>query len=148
MPLTKDELLRPKYKVIDKYPGMELEPFHVGQIITLQPHKEGYEDVFIHIPIKHIPGSYMRQSFFDLYPNLFKRMLWYEGLEYTDLPLFLNVNYKTGIQFHKVNQWLHKIGEQFVYEYQNEKGLLLRETTGGTIPADEFEYQSYITQKQ
>lgn len=74
--MSTEELLMPRYKVTDIWPGMHVEPFHLGQIVILQPHKEDDAEGFIYVPNKHIPKSFMWQSFFALYKNLFKKLEW------------------------------------------------------------------------
>lgn len=87
--MTKEELLRPRYKVIAKWPGMEAEPFHFDQIITLQRHVSEDGNEFIHVPIKHMPNSYMRQGFFDNYPHLFQPLQWWEERKPEDMPEYV-----------------------------------------------------------
>lgn len=88
---TVEELLKPRYKVIVPWPGMEVEPFALGQIVTLQKHPSDEEEGFIHIPLKHIPGSYMREQFFLNYPHLFRKLEWWEERAPEDMPKYVKV---------------------------------------------------------
>jgi hypothetical protein len=85
--MTKEELLAPRYKIIAPYPGMEAEPFHLEQIITLTKNEI---NEWIHIPIRHIPGSYMREGFFESFPHLFKQLHWAEDRKIEDMPEYLH----------------------------------------------------------
>lgn len=90
---AKEYLLIPRYKVKDKYPGMELEPFYVGQIITLQWHREEDDDDcaegYVHVPNKHMPRSFMWQSFFDLFPNIFEPLPWWSDRKVEEMPEYV-----------------------------------------------------------
>jgi hypothetical protein len=96
--MTPEQLLVPRIKVIDKYPGMEAEPFYVGQIITLTMHES---DGYIHIPLKHIPGSYMRKEFFETFPNIFQPLPWYLDRKQEDMPAFIKCDERVW----KIKEW-------------------------------------------
>lgn len=131
MPLTKEQLLIPRYKVIADYPGNGLE---VGTIMTPAPDWKDFT-------IKFWSESYSK------FPHLFKLLPWWCDRNAEDMPDYLRINYGNGPVLCKVNQWMHKIGEQMVFEYY-KNGLPLRETTQGTEPITEEEYNEYINQKQ
>lgn len=141
MPLTKEQLLIPRYKVKDKYPGMEAEPFRIGQIITLQWHKEvdgnDYKEGFIHIPIKYIPRSFMWQSFFDLFPNIFEPLPWWSDRKPEDMPDFLFCPAKKS--YYIVEEW----GLDSFVIYGRTKRQYCN-----YLPATKEEYTAYINQKQ
>lgn len=132
---TVEELLRPRYKVSDKWPGMHTEPFHVGQIITLQPHKEEDADGFIYIPDKHMPRSFMWQSFFDLYKNLFQPLPWWSEREISDMPEYVK----------HVNGSVHKVIAH------GDNGARLEGSYWAVYknltPATLAEYEQYLQQK-
>lgn len=83
--MTLIELLSPRYKVIAPWPGMDAEPFHLGQVVTLQRHVIEDGHIWIHMPIKHMPNSYMRQEFFDNFSHLFKKLEWWEDRKPEDM---------------------------------------------------------------
>lgn len=135
--MNTNELLFPRYKVTALWPGMEAEPFRLEQMVTLRPHKDDEGECFIHIPDKHIPGSYMRQGFFDKYPHLFKKLEWWEERAIEDMPEYLNCPSRK--MFFKVESW-HKsyfiIDGRQKMQYRNY------------IPATLAEYEDYINQKE
>lgn len=89
--MTPEELLRPRYKVVATWPCMQLEPFRLGQIVTLQPHKEEDAEGFIYMPYMHKPGKFMWQSFFTLFPHLFKELQWWEERKPEEMPEYVKV---------------------------------------------------------
>lgn len=97
--MTTEQLLAPRFKVKEKYPGMEAEPFRLEQIITLTKHET---DGWIHIPIKHIPGSYMRIGFFESFPNIFEPLPWWKERKIEDMPEYVK-HTKRGVVL-KVNE--------------------------------------------
>lgn len=157
MPLTKEALLIPRYKVKDKYPGMEAEPFHLGQIITLKWHKEiDGDDIaegYIHVPIKHMPRSFMWQSFFDLYPNIFQLLPWWSDRRLEDMPVYLRiidrptlVPVEIGSIVKVFSHFTSSVGES------NKNGCQVfgRDymSYSRSEPATEADYNAYINQKQ
>lgn len=135
--MSTENLLLPRYKVIATWPGMHAEPFHLGQIISLQPYEDEDYKGFIHIPIKHIPGSFMREGFFSGYPHLFKKLEWWEERAIDDMPEYLSCPSRK--MFFKVESW-HKsyfiIDGRQKMQYRNY------------IPATLAEYEQYINQKE
>lgn len=132
-------LLIPRYRVKDIWPSMELEPFRLGQIVTLQWHKaEGY----IHVPIKHIPGSYMRQGFFDKFKNLFEPLPWYAERKEEDMPEY--IRFKQDGAVFKIEHWDMKILFGFV-DLKNRRGcgLTTFKPEYGYDPATEADYLVY-----
>ena len=158
--MTPKELLIPRIKVIDKYPGMECEPFHLGQIITMTWH---VEDGWIHTPVKHIPGSYMGILFFDNYPHLFRRLEWWEFREDNEVPEYVRITsvgctveqggvvkvIGTGI-YPDEGRELGNEGNRYVMiddKYLEEYGPT-RMNCRNCIPATETEYKEYLKQKE
>lgn len=160
------DLLAPRFKVIDKYPGMEVEPFHLGQIITLTMHES---DGWIHIPVKHIPGSYMRIGFFTNSPNLFQPLHWADERKIEDMPEYVKVISEdcakdTGI-YCKVYRWSEidnvlpnlkgQLGAE-IEEYQPDYLIRTEFNFPGQVygrliathllPATKEEYEAYVNQ--
>jgi hypothetical protein len=61
-----EDLMKPRYKVIAKWPGMGAEPFCLGQIVTLNLHAD---DGWIYTPRHRIRDSYVKIGFFNNYPH-------------------------------------------------------------------------------
>lgn len=144
MPLTKEQLLIPRYKVAATWPGMEVEPFRLHEIVTLTWHLEDDGEAWIHRPVKHILGSYMRQGFFEKYPHLFQPLPWWSDRKPEDMPMFI----KYGTIVLRVSKWLKGIADPLlpVDESGNSITALLRYSHA--LPATEEEYTAYINQKQ
>lgn len=145
MPLTKEQLLIPRYKVKDKYPGMELEPFYLGQIITLQWHREEDGEFstegFIHVPINHIPRSFMWQSFFELYKNIFEPLPWWSDRKPEDMPKYL----KDQAGVYSKATWDVSMK---LFTSDGELWHITENVMSFFEPATEEEYTAYINQKQ
>lgn len=135
MPLTKEQLLQKRFKFISPYPGSHWE---VGDIFE---HINNDIYAVAHYPVK------MLDVVLETYPHIFQPLPWWSGRKPEDMPGYLRINYGNGPVLCKVSQWMHKIGEQTVFEYY-KNGLALRETTKGTEPITEEEYNAYINQKQ
>lgn len=151
--MNTNELLYPRYKVIAPWPGMEAEPFRLEQIVTLRPHKDDEGECFIHIPDKHMPGSYMRRGFFDKFPHLFKKLEWWEERKIEEMPEYIKFT-NSGRVF-KISKWSKCIGgwnmhnevdgkdvtdcyASIEWHFQKEK----------SAPATLAEYEQYINQKE
>lgn len=155
MPLTKEQSLIPRYKVKDKYPGMEAEPFHLGQIITLQWHREEdgefSKEGFIHVPIKHMPRSFMWQSFFDLYPNIFKPLPWWSDRSLEDMPEYLRIIERPTLVSVEIGS-IVKVFKHFTSSFgePNKRGCQVFGrgfmSYSRSEPATKEEYTAYINQ--
>jgi len=83
--MNTEELLRPRYKVEEDWPGRR--DFEVGLIVTLDkdfsPQYKKYE-------IEDCQGkrSYIT-AFFDQFPRQFKKLKWYEDRKPEDMPEYL-----------------------------------------------------------
>lgn len=169
--MSTEELLKPRYKVIATWPGMHAEPFHLGQIISLQPYEDEDYKGFIHIPIKHIPGSFMREGFFSGYPHLFKKMEWFEERTIEEMPEYVKVIREDCIKdtglYCKVFRWtvfddkFPTVAGQYGAELEGYTPLYLVRTElnfAGQVygrlnafnlqPATIAEYEQYINQKE
>lgn len=142
MSKTVEELLLPRYKVVSPWPCMELEPFHVGQIVTLQKHPTDEGEGFIHIPIKHIPDSYMRQAFFENYPHLFNKLEWWLHRDPKEMPEYIKwpdtgmVAKVTRYQVDDNASWgVFFLDDDFSYHLMH------------AMPATEEEYNNYKAKK-
>lgn len=145
MPLTKEQLLIPRYKVIATWPGMEAEPFRLNQIVTLSAHicDEGLE--YIHIPINHMPGSYMRQGFFDKFPHLFQSSPWWSDREISDLPEYVKRSDGSVV---RVLHYGYSEGEGELYLVMDDLEIPSYMDYLNPQPSNLEEYTAYINQKQ
>lgn len=137
--MSTEELLFPRYKVIAIWPGMHLEPFALHQVVTLQPHKEEDTEGFIYIPYKHKPKNFMWESFFTLFPHLFKKLEWWEGRKPDEMPEY--VKYNDGI--YKVEKPL-----TIISGYIYTEGEVIEAPLKQTLPATLAEYEQYTNQNE
>ncbi len=118
--LSKEELLIPRYIVIDDYPG---SIFKIGTIITLDNLK---------LPKWYHPDfNYKEQRFFNYiedfnkYPKIFKKLFWYENRSEKDLPKYISVaNY-----FYKVKKYISNVAYLENYYKEYELGYYIKPAT-------------------
>jgi hypothetical protein len=124
--MTTEELLRPRYKVINIWPDMDKMALCQGEIITLDKQFVNKQACI------RIGDSALYDAFFDNYPHLFQHLEWWMERKPEDLPEYLQCpSRKT---FCKVDKW--------------DKGHFV---TGGKtkmqmcnyIPATEADYNSW-----
>lgn len=131
MPLSKQELLIPRYKVIADYPGSHEK---VGTIITLGLPNEhdGWDMVYLSENEHRLPK----------YPHIYKWLEWWEEREASDMPEYISyVSLTLKERFgddetktrlcRKCVGWFLKSGVW----YYNKFGLLY-----AVLPADESDY--------
>lgn len=123
--MSKEELLKPRYKVIADYPR---SAWRVGRII------EGY---FLNDLLKSEVD--MRK-----YPHLFKKLEWWEEITVMDLPDYIkwtSPGQNNSSSFFRVNNW---------YSSPNSFDIAGCDVDGGRLfikecqPATEQEYNDYI----
>lgn len=134
--LTKEELLRPRIKVIAPYPNM---PYKLGEIVyrdegtligTYQYDYKARTELFT-------PGC----NLFDDYPHLFKRLEWWEEREESELPKYVNYN-GAGI-IKEVKIW-YRFKAAYVNAHCTDG---FSHSARVIIPATEQEYLEYIKNK-
>lgn len=132
--MTKQELIRPRFKVITDYPDSCLE---VGEIISIL-------DADIFEPIE----------WWEKYPLQFKKLKWYEERTTLDMPDFVKV-ITPGCSLKQYS--IHEVDYWFCSDRGIFAGLTIPETTrthdeGETVtyhtiniePATEIEYNEYL----
>lgn len=147
MSKTVEELLKPRYKVINTWPGMAAEPFELDQIVNLEQHEEH----FIHTPLRHLPESYMREDFFKTFPHLFKKLEWHQERHIEDLPLYL----KDKDRIWKLKGWVtDMIGSPYPINFVDKEGdtdqfcsIAWHFRKDRMMPATEEEYNNYKSKK-
>src|SRR5690242_15646600 len=149
--ITPEELLRPRYKVIAIWPGMHIEPFRLNEIVTLQYYteEEGEDKAegFVYIPYKHKPKNFMWESFFTLFPHLFKKLEWYEERKTEEMPEYVKWDYNPKTD----NEDVKGLVEKVIKWVQDCHGVV---TSGSMViatchwlPATAAEYEQYINKK-
>ena len=94
-PLSAEELLRPRYKVIANYPN---SPYQLGDIFVANPHEDS-ELVSNRNPLQTMPAVYG-----SLYPAVFQKMHWWQDRANKELPLKLQA--QDGGEIFWVNRWV------------------------------------------
>jgi hypothetical protein len=124
--MNKDELLKPRYKVIADWPEMR-DRFKNQPIIILD--KEDEEGWFT-------TNGFYQQIFFEKYPHLFKKLEWWEEREESDMPEYVTWNScNSGIKY--VAKILEIKGGLFRWKAGWETF-----TEGQDYPATKEEYES------
>lgn len=138
--MNKEELLKPRYKVIGLYPHC---PFEQGVILiqdeALEWHslEHGYPE-----SEKNILGTDVEK-----YPHIFKKLEWFEEREKHELTIYLKDRPESFEKYHK-QRYLKVIDSYGTIEFY--KAL----TDGGwvrmpdTLPITEQEYLEFTTNKQ
>lgn len=88
--MTKDELLKPRFKMIADFPGCV---FDVGEVLECSPAQKNL--------IWH----------YEKYPHLFRKLEWWEGRKEKDFPLFANSNGN----YITVRKWVIREGQNDCY---------------------------------
>jgi hypothetical protein len=135
-PMTPEELMKPRYKVIADYP---LSRFIIGSIVEGQ--KGRFDEWFFEINGKELP--------FDItqYPHLFKKLEWWEERKLEEMPQYVkefNSLYKIG-EVIKVAEWNMGDEEPNIPCFRDETDNSFT-WVRGFHPATEEEYNAYITQ--
>jgi len=112
--LTKDELLKPRYKVIADYPG---STYFIGDIIR---------------------GAHLIQDEYNKYPHLFKPLAWYEGIKKKDMPEYLRTKLGGVIKVTYGSTGRRRFEAGYGI---NEDGMTIEYTK--MLPATEEEYLAY-----
>jgi hypothetical protein len=155
--MTKEELLKPRYKVMANYP---YTPFGIGDIITL---KDEQEQVCL-INHQHIDEFGVRKnansifSIYELnnYPHLFKPLHWWEERELSELPEYIMfakdyAGFKKD-QVFKTENW-NKQNEAAGYcigflTGMGEYDKCAVPISCGLLPATKDEYDEYIKRNE
>ena len=78
--MTKEELLKPRWKVIADYPGRDTAGIEVGDILTISN---------VDQPSTHYVADSHYYINLDLYPHLFRKLNWWQERKKEDLPEYV-----------------------------------------------------------
>lgn len=140
MSLSKDELLRPRFKVIAKWPSMR--DFELNQIITLN---EDFSPQYKMWSIEDCQGkrTYITK-FFEDYPHLFERLDWWHERSDEQMPKYLRFIANKS----KVVE-LVKLYNRDMVDIRHHDGKIIDCLDMELfLPATEEEYNAYNSQKQ
>jgi hypothetical protein len=127
MILTREELMKPRYKVIADFPASS---YLIGEVKTWEP-------------IHQDPAEWA--AFYEQYPAIFRRMYWWEDRTIDTLPLFVRyIGYGSRKEaIAEVKEWV--IGRDGGVYFKGE-GRLCRYLDGPTdLPATREEYLAQQT---
>lgn len=141
--MNKDELLRPRYKVMADFPFNEI--FNVGSILSFfKTTKDGKDEYWYHHDVKH---NNFQSTWFDGFPHLFKPLQWWEDRDINDMPEYLKDN--GDAEIFKVREWVdNSMGVIWLNKNKkmNHTGFHQANAEHFT-PATEAEYLDYLTQQ-
>ena len=96
-----EELLKKRFEVISDYPGSIEE---VGEIITLPSPHHVYADE------NHTP---CKEDYFDAYPNVYKRLGWWEERKVDDMPMYVKRMGMVNSFDNPIPDWYFKVKKHF-----------------------------------
>jgi hypothetical protein len=145
--LTVEELQMPRFRVKNTYPGMHVDSFSLGQIITLATHET---DGWVYMPSLHNPGSYMRIGFFELFPHLFEPLPWWKERRVEDMPRYI----KGKERIYEVTEWRkdmlgwfyprNKVDGSTKDDTENFANIEWHFFKDQFLPCDEADYNAYL----
>jgi hypothetical protein len=136
-----DELMKPRYKVISKYPGSE-DWEDIDAIIKIPDSRYKYADR---------KGTVCGVELFDSYPNIYERLKWWEERKPEEMPEYIKCERHIRIEkgtILKANWELCYVGTP--YECICHRGCYPDYWIDAEYfsPATEAEYNEYIKSKQ
>jgi hypothetical protein len=151
--MTKEELLKPRYKVIADYPGRWKE-FEIGGIITIDkllnaeligkliyPSREKLKDSLLYNKPCWISENEMKiygEGFFKLYPHLFKKLEWWEERKPEELPHYV-IDKEIPTVKYKVYGWLQN---NAMFQFSDSEMAITH--TQFFVPATKEEYEQLL----
>lgn len=90
--MTKEQLMRPRYKVILDYPWC---PYEVGTTLMVNDDGELYSEIFGYAASKYK----VVQSIADKHPCMFRAMKWWEERKLEDMPDYVRIDKKGGFLY-------------------------------------------------
>ena len=102
--LSKEELLKPRYKVIADFPQWSSFAYKKGDILELKG---------IHFVGRGTTRS-INEKDIDLYPSVIKKLEWWEDRKIEDMPEY--VRHCVNNRVFKVKKWKYDYGELIAYE--------------------------------
>lgn len=117
--MTTEQLLIPRYKVINDWPG---SPCTIGEIL---------------------PSSDL-ETVYNRYPHLFRPLQWWEERRISDLPNYIRI---TG-DVYKVDEWLNNAGNHPRSVENPNLAIEWHFIAGHSIPTTLEEYLTYINSKK
>lgn len=155
MPLTKEQLLIPRYMCTGT-PGKPLWwgcHWKHGDIIKLDSTIDGLACIYEDYKVK----PFVKEIYFNEAPHLFRPMPWWEGRKPEDMPEYVTVNLLGSLQW-MANEIktgaVYKLDADFKYNYYKGHYLGIQYNNGGgtlgeyLLPATEQEYLDYQKQKE
>lgn len=160
MALTKEELLKPRYRVIA---GYFFNPYSIGDILKQSPHGGLYvtrhQQLVDGVPVDI--EDYVSEESVLKYPHLFRKLEWHDGLKESELPEYVKVKvagcsvpqgfvYKVcewGVYPDEGRKWGNEGDFYALYIMEeatktNDVGERITINIKNLLPADESEYNS------
>ena len=96
-----EELLKPRYEVIERYPNMDEDNLIVGTIIEFELFDEQTKQWY-----NHNERSNTYDAFYDCFPNIFKKLNWWEKRNLEDLPKYFIGKHRGDGVYTKTDAWI------------------------------------------
>lgn len=101
--MTPETLMQPRYKVIAEYPSMD---YPLGYIYSDEKHK----------------GAILlyKDTLFEKYPHLFKKLEWYEDRAIEDMPGYVKAETKEGLRVCRLRKFDPNESSQWCFYLDKE----------------------------
>jgi hypothetical protein len=135
--MTANQLLIPRYIVIDNYPD---SPFKVGDIITyVREVAQAYDQW-------EIAGKQFTSNGINKYPNIFRKLNWWEHREKHELPQYVLWTKTSNKAVSRVTTWTYS--DHYGWYFTSEAGGSCKHIPNEChiIPATPDEYDTYMNQ--
>lgn len=143
--MTKEELLKPRYKVIADYPESR---YNVGSIFYKYEFVNG-NYAYVENTESPLDGRVARVEWVENYPIHFRKLEWWEDRKPEDMPQYVKERKEGGMVARVKKHFTNSIGED------NKKGCQLDIVTDWNFfsysiwqPATEEEYNQYLKSNQ
>lgn len=138
--MTSEELLYPRYKVINNWPDMGRDGYHVGKIVRLRTKEEDGRWCLKERDLT----TY--EAFFQNYPHLFEPLPWWKDRKVEEMSEYLKClspNFKWGKgDIIKVDRWLESFGPTLRF-YSPDTDKITHHPCS-FVPATEADYNAYM----
>lgn len=132
--MTPEEILRPRYKVIDNWPGNT--KFEIGDILKGYSPGCGGGDLILNDKGESVWLSP------EKYPHLFKKLEWWEDRKESELPEYVKWVNSSGSYINHITGWnWTKINNKDTL-YLNLEGKHWTTIDGNDLPATKEEYEN------
>jgi|SRR6478752_2865 len=131
--MTPEELLKPRYKVINTWPDMGDRRYYQGETLTL------IQNVNSNQYCIRRGDATLYDTYFDNYPHLFKKLEWWEERKPEEMPEFV----KGYDRIYKMVNWTHNTCGEYFDEVEQAPNRVMFEMKK-LLPATAADYEAYL----